>query len=99
MENEQLKIRVKQASVEEISTITAQTIAKLETASVGQLQASLAAIAEAFIDATAECPDLQTKYGLAMAFLSQTLDENAGVVSLQNAIPLETMEPPTGATN
>jgi hypothetical protein len=99
MKNKKEKIKVKAATQEEVNAIVAQTIAKLESATVGQLQATATAFAETFIELTAECPDLQTKYGLAMALLSQTLDECAGVTSIQSSNPIEVLAPLSGSTN
>ena len=99
MENTQQKIKVARATPEEVAAITVETIAKLESATVGQLQATLVAIAEAFIGSTAVCPDQQTKYGLAMVFISHTLDGNTSAISLQSSNPLKAMAPITGTTN
>ena len=99
MKNSHKKTKVQKATNEEAMAITAQALEKLESASIGQLQGTLAAVVEAYIELVAECPDLQTKYSLAMAFISQTLDANAGTASLQETLPIESMEPPTTTTN
>lgn len=93
------KIKVQAVTLEEAAKMVLNTTAKMEAATVGQLQASLTAIAEAYIEVAAECPDTRTKYGLAMALISQTLDANADAESLQEALPLENLKPLTDATN
>lgn len=99
MRNTQKKIKVKTATAEEVMVITAVAVEKLKSATVGQLQATLTALVEAYIELVAECPDLRTKYSLCMAYLSQSLDANAGTASLQDTLPIENIDPPTGSTN
>ncbi len=89
---EGLKVKVHSATEEAVHAVAAITIAKMEAATVGELQAALMAIAESFVGLTAECPEKLTKYGLALAFVSQVLDEAAGATSLQDA--LKNMAPP-----
>jgi hypothetical protein len=99
MKNKKEKIKVKAATQEEVFANVAQALAKLDSATVGQLQASLTAVAEAYIEMNAKCPDQQTKRGLTMAFISLTLDQYAGSVALQESSPLESLCPVSDATN
>ena len=97
MKNTRQKLKVQQATSEEVQAILEKTLDKFDKATVGELQSSLCSLAESFIEVTAACPDQLTKYGLAMELVCQTLDAHIGTVGLQETI--EVIEPPTGSTN
>jgi hypothetical protein len=71
----------------------ARGIAKLETATLEQLQTSLVGFAENLVSITANCEEEHTRYALAMEMVSAALDQNIDAVSLSSD------EPPTEATN
>lgn len=94
------KLKVKQASRLEVTAILTKALDKFDRATVGELQSALCTLAESFISVTAECPDEQTQFGLAMELLCLTLDSAAGSPSLQENLPLiEDISPLTGSTN
>lgn len=92
-----MKIKVAKASPEEFAAVVYQATTKLESATLGQLQKSLVDLAESFIALSADCPNLETKRGLAMALVAQTLDENVAAPCLPGTI--EAMMPITSTTN
>lgn len=93
------KLKVSAATQKESEDAMEYARQKLIGASVGQLQAALCTLAEAYLELSADCPDEDTKRGLVAVFVAQTLDSHAGAEALQGDIPLEEMVPLSGASN
>jgi len=82
------KIRVKPVTPEEGMNAIGRGLEGIETATRGQLQASLVGIAESFIEMTTDCPNDETRYALVMEIVANTLAENQEAVDLDELVPV-----------